>query len=518
MPHSTTHEPNTGRSNVVHDLTMKAEIILISALICVGAFLRFLKLDFQSLWRDELGSVQPALAAHSVWELARHTPPGDTHPPFSHLFLRLWSDLFGTSTFALRSSSAVWGTLGLVVIYFLSRQLFARSVQHLTLVCLTAFSLFLIYYSQEIRSYIYVATLVICAAERFVAWYKNPHWFNSLAYSLVTAIVFYTFYLGIFAVVGHGVYMLLEFIRGRIPWQRVMPTSRSSVRTIHKTWVGAHILSFLYVSPWLFELTRQASDITQEFWTAKPTAHLTYHTLLMFLGWEMPPWGFYPPRRAAIQLAAVILTVALLFISYIGRHLPIWSAVEVHEDAGANQLEHSPDPFMFSLTWVVVGFSLPWLISYYSSLHIFMPRTVIYVVPGVLLFCTCVISRIPFVPLRNISVALLLAPGIGNMPWYYSHYHKEQWRDLVPYVEERAHVDDVLFAKQPARGFEYYGRKQLDELSHRDIGVAQRVWVIRQTVGSDQDASDTQQSLQAAGYHMSDGREFAEIAATLWVK
>jgi hypothetical protein len=490
------------------------ELAMVALVILAGTFLRFLRLDFQSLWRDELGSIQPALTARSIWALARHTPVNDTHPPLSHVILRIWSNIFGMSPAMLRGSSAFIGSLELVAVYLIARRLFEGTWPRVVAVGLSALSLFLLYYSQEVRAYIYVCLFVVIAGERFVAWLEKPSWTNALTYAAATAAAFYTFYLGMFAVLAHGAYLVFEALRGHIGWQRVAPIARPSLSAWRRSWAGVQLLALLLMVPWLLELHAQmAAFQAADSWLGRPTLHLTYHTFLMFWGWEMPPWGMYPVQKRAIVVCAIALSVIAVITVRLFRRLAISAAGGRRSDNRDVSTDRIA-PLSFLSAWIIVGFGAPWVLSLLWTYHVFMPRTVIYVIPASQLLVSLAVCRLRSAELGAVAVVLLISPNIGNMPWYYSHYHKEQWRELVPYIEARAQSGDRI--NQSHRGFWYYGKGSFDVLTPGDIGVVRRVWVIHQTVGFDQDPIATEALLRAAGYRKENQMAFTEIAVTLW--
>jgi mannosyltransferase len=123
--------------------------------LLLAAALRFYRLDGQSLWADEGNSV--ALAGRSLAEIT-YGAAYDIHPPLHYYLLHFWVCPFGTSEFAVRSLSAVIGTLLVGLTFLLGRCLFDSWVG-LVAAFLSAISPFQIYYSQEARMYILLAAL-----------------------------------------------------------------------------------------------------------------------------------------------------------------------------------------------------------------------------------------------------------------------------------------------------------------------------------------------------------------------
>ena len=92
---------------------VRFELILILAVVALATALRFYALDHSSLWSDE-GNTW-ALVQRPFAQIARNAA-ADIHPPGYYWALKVWTALWGTSAWALRSFSAVAGVLLVVVI------------------------------------------------------------------------------------------------------------------------------------------------------------------------------------------------------------------------------------------------------------------------------------------------------------------------------------------------------------------------------------------------------------------
>ena len=158
-------------------------LVSLSAILALAAFLRFYALDTSSLWSDE-GNTW-ALIQRSFSQIAQDAA-ADIHPPGYYWLLKVWSMIFGTSAYAMRSFSAICGVLLVWVIYAIAAKMqFATELQtsqmvdngsritdhgsritqftirnaHFPLLAalLAALNPFQIYYSQEARMYILLA-------------------------------------------------------------------------------------------------------------------------------------------------------------------------------------------------------------------------------------------------------------------------------------------------------------------------------------------------------------------------
>ncbi len=129
--------------------------LLLVLILLLASFLRFYRLDAQSLWNDEGTSV--AVAGRDLATIARDAA-GDIHPPLYYWLLHGWLRLTGDSEFAVRAFSALLGVLLVALTYALGRLLTGRWAG-LAAAFLAAINPFQVYYSQEARMYMLLAAL-----------------------------------------------------------------------------------------------------------------------------------------------------------------------------------------------------------------------------------------------------------------------------------------------------------------------------------------------------------------------
>jgi mannosyltransferase len=148
---------------------VRLEWLLLVLILLLALFLRVYRLDGQSLWADEGNSA--ALAGRTLATIT-HDAARDIHPPLYYYLLHLWVRLWGHSEIALRSLSALAGTLLVFATFLLGRELFSRWVACLAAL-LAAVSPFQVYYSQEARMYVLVALWSALAMLCFVRWLRS---------------------------------------------------------------------------------------------------------------------------------------------------------------------------------------------------------------------------------------------------------------------------------------------------------------------------------------------------------
>jgi len=124
--------------------------LLLCLIMLLGVGLRAYRLDYQSLWTDEVYSLivtDPTLTFREFWDRVL----ADTHPPIYYLVLRLSSAVFGQSEMAARAPSVLFGVLTLCVAVIVPGALSARS--RLVFLLLLTISPGAVWYAREARSY-----------------------------------------------------------------------------------------------------------------------------------------------------------------------------------------------------------------------------------------------------------------------------------------------------------------------------------------------------------------------------
>ncbi len=144
--------------------------LALCATVLIAGAVRVYKLDYQSLWSDEIFSLittDPNLSVSEFWARVR----ADTHPPIYYLLLRLSSSVFGQSELAARAPSAVFGILTLCAAAMLPGSSLSRGAR-LALPLLIAASPGAAWYDREARPYallLLLSTLITLACLRFVS-------------------------------------------------------------------------------------------------------------------------------------------------------------------------------------------------------------------------------------------------------------------------------------------------------------------------------------------------------------
>jgi hypothetical protein len=231
--------------------------LVLIAILCFAALLRFYRLDSQSFWHDEGNSAR--IAERSI-DLIVEGAAGDIHPPGYYLLLHGWRGLFGQSEFALRSLSVVAGILLVLFTYMIGRRLFGQ-LAALAAAAWSALSPLGVYYSQEARMYALLGALA--AGSAYLVYLvlertrrpagdrpSSVRVVRLVLYVLVNAAGLYTHYAFAFVVLAHNVvfalWWLVAALRSRPDWRAA------------GWWAGAQLAAAVLYLPWIPTALRAA--------------------------------------------------------------------------------------------------------------------------------------------------------------------------------------------------------------------------------------------------------------------
>ena len=169
-------------------------VLGLAAVTAAGAALRFSTLAVQSFWLDE--AVTHQLVTRSLRGMLSAIPHSESTPPLYYLAAWLWVRIFGAGAAGLRSLSALFGTVTIVLVALIARRL-AGSGAAVAAAALAAANPLLIWYSQEARAY---ALLVLLCTVSLWCLLRGD-W---LGFAAASALALATHYFAIFFVGPEG--------------------------------------------------------------------------------------------------------------------------------------------------------------------------------------------------------------------------------------------------------------------------------------------------------------------------
>lgn len=418
-------------------------IAAISSLVLVAFLARAISLDAQSLWRDEVDALRFATAPWSK-VLSNFTHPG-WNGPLYYLLLRGWISLTGTSEYAMRFFSLLFGVLCVPLAYALGRRLF-DSLTGRTATLFVTLSPYLVWYGQEVKMYTLVSALALlaiyglCRAVEENGW----HWWAVQVVSTTLA-----FYCHILAALLIPVQILLYFAW----WAR----SR-------RRWRGALIslacltLPYLPLADWQLPMALQARDTGFQYHPLPQMVEILlngWSTGIRGQGW---PWG-------VVVLGALAVWGMIPLISP-SRLLPTPS-----------RWRHKRS-ILALLIWLLTPLLLVWLVSLRQPL--FTDRYLIWAAPAFYLLIAYGLTRLhridnwgrwAVLPL----IGVILALNVVNL-WHQATVPiKSNFRAAASYVADRYRANEASGPQDIAP--DSSGKKELPFKCYLPlIVVDQRAW------------------------------------------
>jgi uncharacterized membrane protein len=313
--------------------------------VCIVAFvLRFHNLTLQGLWYDELYSVVLS-AKHSVWNIIFECA-SDVHPPFFQLCLYAWFKLFPSTEFFARLYPFTVGMFGVVFLYYLGKELYDENTG-LTASLFASVNFFLVYYSQEVRSYSQNFALTVLTALLLVKLLRKPTVLKSVAYAISVLALAYSHYFGLLMGAVQGIFVIFYLV--------ILKTD--NLKSFLKLSVAGLIVVVGYL-PWVPIMLNQMK--IKDFWI-KPVSN-----------------GFFVDYVinyfTNTFIAAVVVILFLLSLGYLFKY---------------KDEEKNTDKWNCAVSTVFVFFTvvLSYLIPYLKSLEssVLTPRNTIVSLPFLLI-------------------------------------------------------------------------------------------------------------------------------------
>jgi hypothetical protein len=180
--------------------------LTVSLVISLGVFFRFFKLGVPVLWIDE--------SWRALMVIPENLGRFDPVPPVFLLIPNLLTKIFGNSELILRLPIAFFGSLSLVLIFFITRKMFGRTTG-LIAVFLLAFHPQFIFFSRQFKQFsmdVFIIFLAIYVTERMMEEESLLNYFVLALFSIAS--MFFSFTM-VFIYPVMFIVLLFNCFRGR---------------------------------------------------------------------------------------------------------------------------------------------------------------------------------------------------------------------------------------------------------------------------------------------------------------
>lgn len=408
-------------------------------LLLIGLISRFFRIGQESLWLDEASSIYFSMNT-SFNEVISYLQSGmwnDPHPIFYYFLLHNWIKVFGTSEVAVRSLSAIFGILIIILTYYAGKK-FINNNTGIIASILVLVNYTNIWYSQEARMYTLTSMLILfstCLCYMFLSMNKFRYF---ILYIVSALILIYTDYIGLIVISVHFLFGLINIL------------IQSDTKSLYKILFAYIIIILLYI-PWIPSLLNTVSA-EKWLWMNTLTLDEAFDALIFIIGIVPNDIKLIIPFMPKLLIDIIILIVFAVLVIGIMRSL----------------LEMTKFSSLIAMICIIP--SMMFLISLYVT-PIYSTRQISPFVPEIALILAIGLVRIRYVPfdflyppkfyINNLYLVLLIMLILCNSVSVYLMYtneNKENWRDLAEYVGEHVHEEDIILINTMGcvRPFSYY--------------------------------------------------------------
>ena len=402
--------------------------------IATAAILRIYHLSWQSLWNDEMFSIQ--ISSLPLARIQSELLAQAHHPPLFFYLLHIANDLFGTNEWSLRIISAVAGALTVGGVFLIGDESFGMAPASFAaaVCCIAPFHLA---YSQEGRPYALAALFCLLSLYCFWKAIRSGALFWMLWYAITALALLYTHHWGLFFVAIQAVYGLLSYKKNAIALKQL---------------ILLYLAIFIFYLPGLFGLLHQVPppNLPAWFWAERPSPREVLDIAGAFSGtyFKMASsvFALHPPIRIAGALIVLVVCIASFWI-ILEKHLSEFSG--------------------YALVCFFGTLLIPFLISFKRPEIFLWYRYTVIVFP---IFCLMGAGMAYHMEKRWYGIGLLLlliCTSMAGMMRYYS-WEKSNVKSVVSYVERLTRSDFKLVVRPKLFSplFNYYYRgdaRQADE-------------------------------------------------------
>lgn len=477
---------------------LRRPAVVVAVLTFLGLLLRVALIDVQSLRLDEFLSLEQALMRPE--ELWNFLATIEVHVPGYPALLHYWVNVAGTSEWALRVPSVVFGTAAIPMLYLVGRRL-VGSRAGLVATAIGAGSPFWVWHADEARMYPQLLFLMLASIYALMeAAHKGRAW-RWIGYIVLLAASLYTHYFAFLMFPLHAAYLLTY----RIRFRRLA------------AWVVCSAAALVLFSPWAH--TIYTVRIAPEPASFATPAQTPPEASGPSAGSEQPEEP-EPPETSdtsdstgASDVASGLSSFASGFervdfreeVSSIGFFYTFLFFVVVFL-AGYNQaLAHGGSAFSSLFTRIVVGSwpivtvravlsrSLSWLGSR-TALFLFLwvmltfgvvfllnaskhgvlaPRYLIITTPALFLAVAVPLSRLIRGRIIGVGVVFALMAGATlTDSLSATNFHREDFRTASSIIERDVRAGDLVLLYPPFYGgvFSYYYQAPVPAVGLDDLG------------------------------------------------
>ncbi len=347
---------------------LKKEFILF-LLVGIGIFFRIYNLNFENLWYDEIISFWVANPSFSYSETNSIHNQIETTSILYNVILKSFYQIFGYSVYGGRILSSVFGILSIFSIIYLDR-LINKNSSYIFSTLLISLNIFLIGYSQELRSY---SLFFLTSSLTLIYFYKYSQNSNNFRYIFIFGLI------SLINILVHPFGLILLF---SIIFYELLNTYNKKQFSISFIIIilAQLVLAFLFY----YKLFIGSTTVVTEYWGWLKNPSMSFYTNFYFS-------NFFGSRL--VGGAHLLILIYLIFKNF-------------KEIKKINILT-------LFLIIIIFSYLIPIVFGYLFKPSI-LPRYIIFVLIPIILLISSLIFRFESKRIRTITIILLTLLTAGN--------------------------------------------------------------------------------------------------------
>lgn len=383
-------------------------------ILLLALFLRFFHLDYQSLWLDEIYTLNVSSPKLTFKQFHKELIDREGFPHLYFILLKIFYFFFGYTPFVARSFSAIVGVLSVYGIYLLGKELINQRAG-LIVAFLLACNEYNVVISQDARPYTLYLLFTILSFYRLSKFIKEPSLRNAVLFGVFSGLIVNANFFGFINLFSQALIILFYLF---------LKPKQERFTYLKNAFISGIIALLLFLPNYqmLVKLLNFKS-----FWVPKPEENSFSSLFKEFLGnSELTMFIFLP-----------------LFIFYL---------IKVFNDKGDLSIkDDKKNEVVFSFTllfgWAFI-FILFLLIKSYTDVSLILTRYFTSIIPVFFLVIGFGISMIKNKIVRGIvifSLGVLTLTNLVVIKNYYKRIGKSQFREASAFIIENNKNKETVY-------------------------------------------------------------------------
>jgi 4-amino-4-deoxy-L-arabinose transferase-like glycosyltransferase len=393
-------------------------------ILLVGTILRFYKINLQSLWMDEIYTMNVSNPSNSYGTIITEVNNREGFPYFYFLILKTLYAIFGYSPIVSRGLSAVLGILSIYMIAKLGEKMFSKQAGIFAALIL-AFSEYAIFISQDARPYTFYLFSVLLTYNFLINYLKDVSKINAIKYGLSLGLLLNVNFFAAINVVSQGILLVLFYF--------IIDANNRKIYI--KYTLLTIIITFILFAPNIYKLLLLSK--IESFWIPAPTPETISLILKEFLG----------------NSEVTLFLFSSLFLFFV---ITIFNTKQLQK---TNEIFNDKKTFSFIIlsSWAFLFFIVIFLKSY-TQTSLFLARYLTSLFPVVILIFGIGLAMIKNNIIKSIFITILITFIFFNhtiVRGYYKGPNKTQFREASQLIIDKNKNNETVYTSLKY-WFDYY--------------------------------------------------------------